>query len=268
VVTALVVLWAAVVASPVRAADGWTWPVAGASASSVTRSYAPPQVRYGAGHRGVDLGSVPGAPVLAAGAGRVSYAGLLAGRGVVVVQHGDLRTTYEPVTAQVAVGQQVAPGEVLGALDPGHAGCPVPACLHWGLRRGEAYLDPLSLVGAGPVRLLPVLEQAPAAGAAPPAERPEVDRPAVQGSGVQEQPAAGAPGFDLRSAATPSGALALAALLAGLALLVRPRPPHRPTGAAVASGDAPRVPAEPHDDRPPAQVLDLVGERARRAAQQ
>lgn len=29
------------------------------------------------------------------------------------------------------------------------------ACLHWGWLRGETYLDPLELVGAGPVRLVP-----------------------------------------------------------------------------------------------------------------
>jgi murein DD-endopeptidase MepM/ murein hydrolase activator NlpD len=38
-------------------------------------------VRYAAGTAGVDLPSTPGAPVLAAAAGRVTYAGLLAGRG-------------------------------------------------------------------------------------------------------------------------------------------------------------------------------------------
>lgn len=30
-------------------------------------------------------------------------------------------------------------------------------CLHWGWLRDEVYLDPLDLVGAGPVRLLPFL---------------------------------------------------------------------------------------------------------------
>ena len=54
-------------------------------------------------------------------------------------------------------------GDPLGVLDPGHRGCPVAACLHWGLRRpsttGAAgaleYLDPLLLLGLGRVRLLP-----------------------------------------------------------------------------------------------------------------
>jgi murein DD-endopeptidase MepM/ murein hydrolase activator NlpD len=203
--------------------------------------------------------------VLAAGAGQVSYAGLLAGRGVVVVQHGELRTTYEPVTAEVGVGQQVAADEPLGRLDAGHAGCPVVACLHWGLRRGEQYLDPLSLVGAGPVRLLPVLEQAaaPAAGTGRARSGPADPAPA------DPAPAAPEPAFDLRAATSPSGALAVAALLAGLALLARPRPPDRPAGGAasgtVHTGAPPSDPVvEP--EHPGAQVHDLARERARRTA--
>lgn len=70
------------------------------------------------------------------------------------------RTTYEPVRASVHEGDEVEPGEVLGVLEPPTAHCTGP-CLHWGLRRGEAYLNPLSLLPswllwAGPSRLLRV----------------------------------------------------------------------------------------------------------------
>ena len=149
--------WLAGPASADRAAaatGAWTWPLAGPDA--VSRPFVRPPHPYGVGHRGADLTAAPGAAVAAAGAGRVAYAGLLAGRGVVVVVHGALRTTYEPVTATVAVETRVAAGEVIGRLDAGHAGCPAAACLHWGLRRGEDYLDPVRLVEPGPVRLLPV----------------------------------------------------------------------------------------------------------------
>ena len=140
-------------------ADGrpWSWPLGGPR--EVGRPFDPPATRYAAGHRGADLPGSPGTLVLAAGAGRVSYAGLLAGRGVVVVVHGTLRTTYEPVTAAVAVGDEVAAGEPLGLLEGGHAGCPAAACLHWGLRRGEQYLDPVRLVVAGPVRILALVAE-------------------------------------------------------------------------------------------------------------
>jgi murein DD-endopeptidase MepM/ murein hydrolase activator NlpD len=123
----------------------------------VTRRFDPPPAPWLAGHRGVDLAAAPGAAVNAAGAGRVVFSGVVAGRGVVSVAHGGgLRTTYEPVTSSVAVGDLVAAGEPLGSLAAGHPGCPEPACLHWGLRRGSVYLDPLLLLGGGQVRLKPL----------------------------------------------------------------------------------------------------------------
>ena len=116
-----------------------------------------PAHAYGPGHRGVDLAGAPGVAVLAARGGAVVFAGPVGGRPVVSVQHDDgLRTTYEPVLPVVRAGAVVAAGDVLGALLPGHAGCP-GACLHWGLRRDRTdYLDPLVLLRPARVRLLPV----------------------------------------------------------------------------------------------------------------
>lgn len=115
-----------------------------------------PSSAYGAGHRGVDLLGRPGEPVLAALGGRITYASNLAGRGVVVIDHGSRRTTYEPVLASVHVGDVVGAGGVLGNLETGGSHCFPRSCLHWGLIEGDQYLDPLSLVGdRRPVRLLP-----------------------------------------------------------------------------------------------------------------
>jgi murein DD-endopeptidase MepM/ murein hydrolase activator NlpD len=75
---------------------------------------------------------------------------------VVVVDHGSTRTTYEPVSATVAVGTAVHTGDVLGSLQTGLSHCLPRTCLHWGLLRGDTYLDPLSLLGVAPVRLLPL----------------------------------------------------------------------------------------------------------------
>ena len=133
----------------------------------VVRGFDLPDSPYGAGHRGVDLLGSPGQTVHAALTGTVSYAGLLAGRGVVVVDHGGTRTTYEPVTAGVTVGQPVAPGAPLGVLEAAGSHCPPRACLHWGWIAGETYLDPLRLVGLGPVRLLPLWRAEPVAPAVP-----------------------------------------------------------------------------------------------------
>lgn len=119
----------------------------------ITR-FDPPGVTWGAGHRGVDLQGSPGETVVASADGTVTFAGVLAGRGVVVVDHGVVRTTYEPVAATVTVGGVVGRGQPIGRLLAGHASCPATTCLHWGLREGDTYLDPLLLLGAA-IRLLP-----------------------------------------------------------------------------------------------------------------
>lgn len=109
------------------------------------------------GHRGVDLRVVPGGRVLSPATGVVTFAGDVAGRGVVVVTHPDgRRSSLEPVTPGVAAGARVLPGSPLGTTDGAHAGAPGPA-LHWGVREGDRYLDPWALLpGRGPVVLLPL----------------------------------------------------------------------------------------------------------------
>jgi murein DD-endopeptidase MepM/ murein hydrolase activator NlpD len=133
----------------------WSPPIDGEL--TVSRAFEHLPHRFAAGHRGADLRASPSSPVLAAGDGVVVFAGMVAGRPLVSIDHpGGLRTTYEPVDPSVAAGQQVARGSPIGTLTVGHPGCPVQACLHWGLRRGETYLDPLSLLRSPRVRLLPM----------------------------------------------------------------------------------------------------------------
>jgi len=127
----------------------------------VVHGFDPPDSPYGAGHRGVDLLGSVGQPVGAALPGTITFAGALAGRGVVVVDHGTTRTTYEPVAATVSVGSVVGAGSQIGTLELAGSHCFPQACLHWGWIEGETYLDPLRLVGAGPVRLLPLWRDAP-----------------------------------------------------------------------------------------------------------
>jgi murein DD-endopeptidase MepM/ murein hydrolase activator NlpD len=138
-----------------RAGGDFRWPVGG---PRVVRRFDPPPQPWLAGHRGVDLAAAPGAAVRAAGAGVIVFVGRVAGRGVVSVAHtGGLRTTYEPVAGgDLRTGDSVAAGQAVGVLAAGHPGCPAEACLHWGLRRGGEYLDPLILLGLGRVRLLPL----------------------------------------------------------------------------------------------------------------
>ncbi|WP_170861064.1 M23 family metallopeptidase [Trujillonella endophytica] len=138
---------------PAGPAAGWVAPL---PAPEVTRAFDAPGSPYGPGHRGVDLAAAPGTVVVAAGDGVVAFAGQVAGRPVVSIDHPNgLRTTYEPVDPAVAAGQAVVRGSPIGTLSAGHAGCPAAACLHWGLRRGEVYLDPWSLLAPPRIRLLP-----------------------------------------------------------------------------------------------------------------
>ncbi|GAA3577767.1 M23 family metallopeptidase [Amycolatopsis ultiminotia] len=144
--------------APVAQAGRFAWPLT--PRPKVTRNFEPPETPYGPGHRGVDLEASPGQQVLAADMGVVVFAGQVAGRGVIALDHdGGLHTTYLPVTPTVTVGDQVYRSQPLGTVVPGHPGCPVPACLHWGARRGAEYVDPLALVGTpSRVRLKPWAE--------------------------------------------------------------------------------------------------------------
>ncbi|WP_072687568.1 M23 family metallopeptidase [Rhodococcus marinonascens] len=150
---------AALLAPPADAAStsAFDWPLH--PRPRVVRAYDNPEHDWLPGHRGVDLEGAPDRAVLSAGTGVVAFAGTVAGKPVVSIDHpGGLRTTYEPVTARVTAGMRVGRGTVLGILEPGHPGCvaPVAACLHWGLRRDRKYLNPLGLVRVAPVRLEPV----------------------------------------------------------------------------------------------------------------
>lgn len=137
------------------AGAGHHWPLR--PTPEVTRHFDRLEHRYAPGHRGADLAGGPGATVYAAGTGTVAFAGQVAGRPVVSIDHpSGLRTTYEPVRASVAAGDRVVGGGPIGALQAGHPGCPRPACLHFGLRDGKDYLDPLALLRSGPVRLKPL----------------------------------------------------------------------------------------------------------------
>jgi murein DD-endopeptidase MepM/ murein hydrolase activator NlpD len=150
---------AGAVGAPVDPAPVGVWPLQ--PTPRIVRAFDPPDSTWGAGHRGVDLSGSVGQVVHTALAGRVTFAARLAGRGVVVVDHGATRTTYEPVAASVRVGDVLARGQPIGSLELAGSHCFPQACLHWGWRRGPTYLDPLLLVGGGPIVLLPLWRDLP-----------------------------------------------------------------------------------------------------------
>jgi murein DD-endopeptidase MepM/ murein hydrolase activator NlpD len=123
----------------------------------VARPFDAPPQPWAAGHRGVDLSARPGQVVRAPQAGVVSFAGTVVDRGVVTVAHPDgLRSSLEPVDPSVRAGQRVLRGQAVGTVAAVAGHCAPATCLHWGLRRGDAYLDPMRWVlDRGPVVLLP-----------------------------------------------------------------------------------------------------------------
>jgi murein DD-endopeptidase MepM/ murein hydrolase activator NlpD len=130
----------------------------------------------------------------------------------VSVDHpGGLRTTYEPVVPAVSRGDPVAAGDVLGRLGGVGSHCVTTACLHWGLRRGGTYLDPLSLLPTG-VRLLPVWSDP--VPAAPPPVPATLDPATLDPAPVASRGAGARPG---------GVAVAAGAVLAGAAAALRSR---------------------------------------------
>ena len=122
-------------------------PVAG----EVIREFDGPAGRFDAGHRGVDLSLQVGAPVRAAGGGRVLHAGPVAGTNWITLLHDDgVHTTYGPIAApSVEPGHRVARGDRIGVLDRGGHGDDRGAGLHWGARRDGIYVDPMTLLDRG-----------------------------------------------------------------------------------------------------------------------
>ena len=142
------------------AAGGWSWPLNPRPA--VLRAFDPPVEPWLSGHRGVDLRAAhDGAEVTSPAAGTVTFAGVVVDRPVLTVDHGNgLRSSFEAVRSDLTPGAAVAEGEVLGWILPGH--CTPAPCVHWGVRRGDEYLNPLAFVtDLRPSVLLPPLDPAP-----------------------------------------------------------------------------------------------------------
>ncbi|WFR66415.1 M23 family metallopeptidase [Curtobacterium flaccumfaciens] len=117
----------------------WRWPT---GTRVVSRPWEAPADDYAAGHRGIDVPAALGTAASAVDDGTVTFAGSVAGRGVVTIDHGGgLRSTLDSVTPEVSAGDTVVQGDAVGRVSAGH--CPATApCLHLGARLDERYVDP------------------------------------------------------------------------------------------------------------------------------
>jgi murein DD-endopeptidase MepM/ murein hydrolase activator NlpD len=119
-------------------AAGFVWPCEGVVVSGFG-------VRWGRMHEGIDIACAYGAPVHAAAAGTVIYAGWMQGYGnLVVLDHGNgISTAYAHASAiLVSVGQTVGQGDEVSLVGAtGHATGPH---LHFEVRVNGVAVDPFS----------------------------------------------------------------------------------------------------------------------------
>ena len=132
-------------------ADDWTWPVA--PPVLVIAAFLAPPTPYSAGHRGIDIATTVDADVIAPAPGVVTFAGPVAGRDVIAIDHGDgLVSAIEPVSAAVDVGAPVGAGDRVGVVTTG--GHCDGRCVHFGVRLHGEYVSPLLVLGGVPRAVL------------------------------------------------------------------------------------------------------------------
>lgn len=109
--------------------------------AAVVDPFRPPSTFAGPGNRGLEYGQAAGRVVVAAAAGLVTFAGGVAGRNVITIEHGDgIRTTYTGLSEiWVEVDDFPSRGATIAIAESG---------FHFGARRGDHYLDPQILLDA------------------------------------------------------------------------------------------------------------------------
>ena len=140
-------------ALPLPASVAWGWPVGGAAGGRprVLHLFDPPDKPWLSGHRGVDLAAPQGTTVHSPTDGVVTFSGVVVDRGVLTIATADgLRLSFEPVTSKLKAGDAVVRGAAIGTVKgPTHCDSGPPgadSCLHWGVRRGDVYLNPLAFI--------------------------------------------------------------------------------------------------------------------------
>ena len=101
-------------------------------------------------HQGTDFGAVTGSPIMAAAAGKVTFAGWHGGHGnyVQILHHPGLMTAYGHMSRfAVAPGTQVAQGQVIGFV--GSTGLSTGPHLHYEVWVNQQPVNPLSIKFTG-----------------------------------------------------------------------------------------------------------------------
>jgi murein DD-endopeptidase MepM/ murein hydrolase activator NlpD len=125
---------------PTPATTAWRWPLIG----PITQRFGETKTRYGF-HQGIDIDGQTGDRVRAARGGRVVLAGTsdaCGGLQVHIDHGGGFESWYRHLSRiDVQRGDVVAAGAVIGRV--GNTGCSLGSHLHFGIRRGTTFVDPL-----------------------------------------------------------------------------------------------------------------------------
>jgi murein DD-endopeptidase MepM/ murein hydrolase activator NlpD len=125
---------------PAPRSSGWRWPLLG----PITQRFGESLTKYGF-HQGIDINGETGDPVRAARRGRVVVAGAYdrCGGLQVHIDHGDgIASWYRHLSRiNVAKGTLVEAGTVIGRV--GDTGCSFGSHLHFAIRKGSTFVDPL-----------------------------------------------------------------------------------------------------------------------------
>jgi Peptidase family M23/Bacterial Ig-like domain len=125
---------------PTAASTAWRWPLIG----PITQRFGETKTKYGF-HQGIDIDGQIGDRVRAARGGRVVLAGTSDACGglQVHIDHGNGFESWYRHLSRIDVkrGDMVATGTVIGRV--GNTGCSLGSHLHFGIRRGTTFVDPL-----------------------------------------------------------------------------------------------------------------------------
>jgi murein DD-endopeptidase MepM/ murein hydrolase activator NlpD len=118
----------------------WVWPLAG----TITSPFGPRRSGF---HHGIDIAGTSSDQVRAAAEGKVSFTGAkeVYGNMVRIVHNDGSETLYGHLSKiLVKTGQHVSQGEIIGNV--GATGNATGPHLHFEVRRGTEYIDPMKLI--------------------------------------------------------------------------------------------------------------------------
>jgi hypothetical protein len=147
-----VVACALALALPACAHAGWPLRDAGSTALGFGATYRATEATTSSTHRGIDITAEGDAAVVAPLAGSVSFVGRVPAVGGGTVRAVTIATAQGSVTllplsaASVSKGDSLAEGDAVGTLAASGDGSSAGAHLHVGVKRGDLYVDPLSVL--------------------------------------------------------------------------------------------------------------------------